>query len=225
MIPGEKIDLGNLDNLVDRHMPFLIRTVSNFTGRYVSVENDEEFSIALLGFTEAVKKYDPEKGSFLSFAKLVMESRLKNYKEQNMRHMQEESLEALQEAGMDFEEKKQSSENDEAENLREEILKYREELLLFGLTLERLADEAPKHSDTRKTAVKAAETASGDEETVEETYRKKKLPIRRVARLAQVTEKVIKNRKSFILAVMIIFVKKYAGLCYWIQGTRCKHVS
>lgn len=225
MIPGEKIDLGNLDNLVDRHMPFLIRTVSNFTGRYVSIENDEEFSIALLGFTEAVKKYDPEKGSFLSFARLVMESRLKNYQEQKTRYMQEESLEALQEAGIDFEQKKQESESEVTENLREEILKYREELLLFGLTLEQLADEAPKHKDTRKTAVKAAETASGDEETVEETYRKKKLPIRRVARLAQVTEKVVKNRKSFILAVMIIFVKRFSGLCYWIQGTRCKYVS
>lgn len=81
MIPGEKIDLGNLNSLIERHMPFLIRTVSNFTGRYVSIEQDEEFTIGLLGFTEAVKRYNPEKGNFLSFARLVMESRLKNYAE------------------------------------------------------------------------------------------------------------------------------------------------
>ena len=72
MIPGEEINLGNLNSLIERHMPFLIRTVSNFTGRYISVENDEEFSIGLLAFAEAVKRYEPDRGNFLSFAKLVM---------------------------------------------------------------------------------------------------------------------------------------------------------
>ena len=78
MIPGETISLENLDNLVKQHMAFLIRTVSNFTGRYVSIENDEEFSIALLAFTEAVKRYDKEKGTFLTFAKLVIEKQAEN---------------------------------------------------------------------------------------------------------------------------------------------------
>lgn len=99
-------------------------------------------------------------------------------------------------------------------------MKYREELLLFGLTLENLADTAPKHRDTRQTAVQTAETASEDSETVEETYRKRKLPVRRVARIGKVTEKAVKTSKTFILAVMIIFVREFTGLRYWIKGTR-----
>ena len=79
MVPGEKIALENLDQLINQHMAFLIRTVSNFTGKYVSIENDDEFSIALIAFTEAVKKYDEDRGNFLGFAKLVIESRLKTY--------------------------------------------------------------------------------------------------------------------------------------------------
>lgn len=51
MVPGEKIALENLDQLINQHMAFLIRTVSNFTGKYVSIENDDEFSIALIAFT------------------------------------------------------------------------------------------------------------------------------------------------------------------------------
>ena len=77
MVPGEKIAIENLDQLINQHMAFLIRTVSNFTGKYVSIENDDEFSIALIAFTEAVKKYDEDRGNFLGFAKLVIESRLK----------------------------------------------------------------------------------------------------------------------------------------------------
>ena len=219
MIPGEEINLGNLNSLIERHMPFLIRTVSDFTGRYVSVENDEEFSIGLLAFAEAVKRYEPDRGNFLSFAKLVMESRLKNYVEKKNAHVKEESLEALQETGIEFSQREEA-ENEETEKLHEEIVKYREELLLFNLTLEKLADTSPKHRDTRRTAVQTAETASKDSETVEETYRKKKLPVRKVARLGKVTEKVVKNSKMFILAVMIIFVREFTGLRYWIKGTR-----
>ena len=219
MIPGEEINLGNLNSLIERHMPFLIRTVSNFTGRYISVENDEEFSIGLLAFAEAVKRYEPDRGNFLSFAKLVMESRLKNYVEKKNAHMKEESLEALQETGIDFSQR-EDEENEETQKLHEEIIKYREELLLFDLTLEKLADTSPKHRDTRRTAVQTAETASRDPETVEETYRKRKLPLRKVARLGQVTEQVVKNSKTFILAVMIIFVREFTGLRYWIKGTR-----
>lgn len=219
MIPGEEINLGNLNSLIERHMPFLIRTVSDFTGRYVSVENDEEFSIGLLAFAEAVKRYEPDRGNFLPFAKLVMESRLKNYVEKKNAHMKEESLEALQETGIEFSQREEA-ENEETEKLHEEIVKYREELLLFNLTLEKLADTSPKHRDTRRTAVQTAEIASKDSETVEETYRKRKLPVRKVARLGKVTEKVVKNSKMFILAVMIIFVREFTGLRYWIKGTR-----
>lgn len=220
MIPGEKIALDNLDKLVEHHMAFLIRTVSHLTGKYVSIENDEEFSIALMAFSEAVSKYEEERGNFLGFAELVIESRLKTHFEKKKKEAVEVSLEAMQEEGLDFAEEEKEEHSD---SLHEEILQYREELLLFGLTLEILADHAPKHRDTRKTAVTVAEMASEDEETVEETYQKKKLPIRRVANLAKVTEKIVKGSKEFILAVMIIFVKQFPELVYWIKGARCHH--
>lgn len=220
MIPGEKVSLDNLNDLIEHHMAFLIRTVSHLTGRYVSVENDEEFSIALIAFAEAVKKYDETRGNFLGFAKLVVESRLKTYLGKKKKESSEVSLEVLQESGIDFAKEEQI----ESEySLHEEIIQYREELLIFGLTLEHLADHAPKHRDTRKQAVTVAEVASEDKETVAETYRKKRLPIRRVATLAKVTEKIVKGSKEFILAVLIIFVKQFPGLVYWIKGERCHH--
>lgn len=60
-------------------MPLIIKTVSSITGRYVSVKNDDEFSIALMAFKEAVDKYYENKGIFSSFAKLVISSRVKNH--------------------------------------------------------------------------------------------------------------------------------------------------
>ena len=214
----EKISIENIEYLIEKYMAFLIKTVSSFTGRYISIENDEEFEIALLAFTEAIEKYQPEKGVFLAFAKLVIVSRLKNYVEKEKKHEKVVSLDELYETGQDF----QAEEAEEQDNhLKQEILKYQKELLFF----EKLADEAPRHKDTRETALDAAEKAGKDEEIVEETYRKRKLPIRRVAVLAELTEKVIKRSKSFILGAMIIFAKEFPSLLYWIRGTRCKNVS
>lgn len=218
----EEISIENIEYLIEEYMAFLIKTVSGFTGRYISIENDEEFEIALLAFTEAVEKYQSEKGVFLAFAKLVIVSRLKNYAEKEKKHEKVVSLDELYESGQDF----QAEEAEEQDDyLQQEILRYKKELLFFGLTFEKLADEAPRHKDTRETALDAAEKAGKDEEIVEETYRKRKLPIRRVAVLAELTEKVIKRSKSFILSAMIIFAKEFPSLLYWIRGTRCKNVS
>lgn len=218
----EEISIENIEYLIEKYMAFLIKIVSGFTGRYISIENDEEFEIALLAFTEAVEKYQSEKGVFLAFAKLVIVSRLKNYAEKEKKHEKVVSLDELYESGQDF----QAEEAEEQDDyLQQEILRYKKELLFFGLTFEKLADEAPRHKDTRETALDAAEKAGKDEEIVEETYRKRKLPIRRVAVLAELTEKVIKRSKSFILSAMIIFAKEFPSLLYWIRGTRCKNVS
>ncbi len=218
MRPGEQITIENLDVLIERHMAFIIRTVSNLTGRYVAVENDEEFSIALSAFAEAVEKYDQERGGFLGFAKLVIESRLKSYFARENARPREASLEELYEQGRDFPDE---GGGESTGNLHDEVMLYRQELSLFGLTLETLADEAPKHSDTRKNAVEIAEKAGNDPPTVEATYQKRRLPVRAVARVAQVTEKVVKRSKSFILAAMIIFVKDFPGLNRFLAGARC----
>ncbi len=216
---GEHIQIEYLDALVERHMAFIIRTVSACTGRYVSVEHDDAFSIALIAFAEAVERYDPQRGSFLPFAGLVMQSRVRTFLSQEGRHAHEVSLEALEESGRDF----AGAADDDGPSLRGEIAAFQEELALFGLTIEVLADEAPRHKDTRDRAVDVAERSSGDSGVVELTYRKRKLPVRAISRLCGVTEKIVKGSKIFILATMLVFVKKLPGLMEWIRGTRCAH--
>lgn len=70
---------GDINEIVEENIGFIINTISKVTGKYVSIENDDEFSIGLMAFVEALDKYNQEKGPFLSFAKIVIESRIKNY--------------------------------------------------------------------------------------------------------------------------------------------------
>lgn len=214
MVSGEKIRISNLDILIKDHMAFIIRTVSDFTGRYVSVENDEEFSIALNAFAEAVERYDKEKGSFLSFAKLVILSRLKNNLRKTEKDRKTVSLDLLMESGVDF---SSDENNNNCSPYHEEILLYREELLKFDITLEMLAADGPKHKDTKNRAACIGEKASENKEIVDETYDKRRLPVRKVARYTETTEKIVKGSKNFILAVMIMFANKYPTLSGWLK--------
>lgn len=217
------IDINNIEQLIEEYIPFIIRTISHLTGRYVSVENDDEYSIALLAFKEAIEKYDESKGSFMGFARLVIESRIINYEKSKAvkEHRQTISLDHLYEQGLDF----SASNTYVDENLQDEISIYCKELQLFGLDLEMLADASPKHRDTRQCAINAAELASEDEQIVKTVYDKKKLPIRKVSKIAKLSEKVIKRSKTFILGTMLIFVKDLHCLIQWIMETRDRYVS
>ena len=222
MTQSEEISLENLDELVERHMAFLIKTVSRITGRYVSIENDDEFSIALSAFAEAVRRYEPERGAFLAFAGLVIQSRLCTYLEKEQKQADTISLDSLLEQGQEFPEPEEDSQGQEI--LKEEISLFLQELSYFHLTLEDLAEHSPKHQDTKERAISIAEHSSQEPYVVNTTYRKKKLPVRDVARLCCTTEKVVKGSRYFILGVMLIFIKQFSMLLHWIRDGRQAHV-
>lgn len=205
------------DLFIEEHMPLIIKTISEITGKYVSLENDEEFSIGLLAFTEAVEKYDESKGKFHSFAKLVISSRIKNYLLKENKHSKNSSLEVLKEQGVDFKDDSHASNEDDKEELLQEIQEFKEELTYFNLTLEDLAETAPKHEDTRNNAISISKKVSVDTPLTTFIYTKKRLPIKQISLKYVVTEKILKRSKSFILSVVIIYFKNYRNLKLWIK--------
>ena len=214
MCTAEPICMENLDSLVEQYMALIIRTASTVTGRYICVENDDAFSIALQAFAEAVERFSPERGAFPGFAALVMKSRLLSYLQSEARQHADVSLEAMEENGQDL-----AQPQDDSLELRSEIQTFVGELALFDLSLEQLVNKAPKHADTRVRAIGVAEQSSRDDAIVSQTYRKRKLPVRAVAQLCQVSDKIVKGSKTFILATMLIFIKKLPSLITWIKET------
>lgn len=204
-----------VNELIKNHMPFIIKCISDVTGRYVSCENDEELSIGLLGFHEAIERYDNEKGHFLSYAKLVIGSRIKNYLKSENKHLHS-SLDELIDKGIDIKDEYFEPKEDNGV-LLEEINKLKNEISSFGFTLEDLVNEAPKQQATRKNAIILSEEISKDEEFTSFMYLKKRLPIKRIVLKFSVTEKVIKRSKKFIISVVIIIDKNLSALKNWIR--------
>ena len=49
------------EKLIADYQPFIIKTVSQFMGKYIEIENSEEFSIGLITFNEAIDCFDESK--------------------------------------------------------------------------------------------------------------------------------------------------------------------
>lgn len=200
------------DELIEQNMGLIVRTVSTVTGRYVRVGHDDAFSVALSAFSEAAERYTPERGAFASYAVLVMRSRLLTFLEKENRNNDVQSLDEMTENGQDI----AQQESDESD-MREEIAIYAKELGAFGLTFDLLAEKAPKHADTRRRAVKIAQRSAKEKEIVDETYRRRKLPVRAVAALNKVSEKIVKQSKTFILSALLVFTKDLPLLAGWLK--------
>ena len=59
-------DLTTLQNeLIHSYKPFIAKTVSSVCKRYIH-ESDDEFSIGLIAFNEAIQKYHSRKGELIN---------------------------------------------------------------------------------------------------------------------------------------------------------------
>ena len=62
-----KDNIEEVNRLIEEYKPFIASTVESHLGRYVEYGRDDELSIALIAFHEAIEKVSKE--NFLSFAK------------------------------------------------------------------------------------------------------------------------------------------------------------
>jgi RNA polymerase sigma factor len=147
-----------LDRLINEYKPFIASVTQSATGKFVHYGEDDELSIALIAFEEAIKAYDSSKGNFLSFAKNVIKRRLIDYFRKENRFKNVLSLDQKINAEDDDEDYdvsseisiKQFSESELAEARRNEITELKNELSEWGITFFDVAKSSPKHEKTRK---------------------------------------------------------------------------
>lgn len=73
------------DDLIRRYIPFIRAESSKFLGRFCT-DSDDEYSIAMIAFHEAIVGYSRERGAFLKYAGMLIRSRLTDYARKEMRH-------------------------------------------------------------------------------------------------------------------------------------------
>src|SRR3972149_8425887 len=65
-----------LNTLISDFKPFIASVVQKKIGKYLEYGVDDELSVGLSAFMEAVNSFDAKKGTFLSFSRLVINARV-----------------------------------------------------------------------------------------------------------------------------------------------------
>ena len=73
-----KTDNREADELISDYMPFIKAETAKFINRSPE-QSDDELSIAMFAFYEAIRSYSKLRGSFLKFAALQIKNRLIDY--------------------------------------------------------------------------------------------------------------------------------------------------
>lgn len=75
------------EEFIQNHKPFIIKISSNICKRYLTWGHDDELSIALVAFNEAIDSFKPnDEASFYGFAKTVITRRLIDYFRKESKH-------------------------------------------------------------------------------------------------------------------------------------------
>ncbi|MEA4932060.1 MAG: RNA polymerase subunit sigma, partial [Lawsonibacter sp.] len=63
---------------IAKNRTFILHSASKHTRKFIT-DSDDEWSVAMIAFSEALNSYDAGKGAFLPFADLVIGRRLQSY--------------------------------------------------------------------------------------------------------------------------------------------------
>lgn len=202
------MDLRQKDKLITEYMPFIIKVVADYTKRYVELENSEELSIALEAINLALDKYDEERGSFCSYAKKVIVNKLIDEARKRPKVIKLEFQDSDVGAYEDFE---------NSTLLKNEIHHYEKCLKDFDIGFEELVEKSPKHQSTRMNVLELGIRISRNQEMVDKIFKAKRLPITEISASFDVTKKILKSHKSFIVAIVIAYSQNFNSVTEWIE--------
>lgn len=204
-------DSNALDELLESYAPFMKKTASQVCKRYIS-SSDDEYSIALAAFHEAVLGYEEGKNaSFLTFAHLIIRRRIidlirKENKRNEFTHDFTASIDK-KESNVGIESQQATKfyqEKEQTENRQEEIRAYQQLLAPYGLDFQQLVKVSPAHEDARQSCMQIAQLIAETDEYFRYMTDKKKLPIKEIEKLVHVSRKTIERNRKYIIAMALL---------------------
>lgn len=218
-ILGAMQDAQARESFLADHRTFVYQMACNFCKRSLNWNQDDELSIALIGFDEAINSYSPERGvPFLAFARLVIQNKLTDFLRKESRH-KHFSLEPVQnEEGIILSPGEVQAawanytQEEVARERTEEIHQYDQRLKDFGLSFKELAAVSPKHRDTRETLMRAALVLCADPLMKKALFRKKTLPMKELTLASGINHKTLERGRKYIIAVALILSEGEAFL-------------
>lgn len=216
-----------INQLILQYENFILKSASSASYEYVS-KSDDEWSIALAAFTEAVKKYSVEKGSFLNFAELVIRRRVIDFIRSKSRYAPEITTNP---AVFNFESEEEDDYIVKAEvadkltdcvdnSIKLEIELANDVFSSYGFSFYDLADCSPKAGKTKRACAKAAAYMLKNPILTSNLKVKKVLPLKLIEKNTKVPRKLLERHRKYIIAAIEIISGDYPYLAEYIRYIR-----
>lgn len=196
------------NKLIKKYTPFIIKSTSEVLNRYIEIENDEEYLVALEAFNEAIDKFKNNRGSFFTFAKVIIRSRILDYikgkkidVDDSKEIEEEESLLAVE----------------DKVSISYELEKYKKILDDYGVDFDLLSEKTPNHKKTRCRCYFIAKSIIVNNEYVDWINSKKRLPITRLSRELNISKRILKYSKEYILSLVLVYMNNLDELKDYIE--------
>lgn len=214
----------DINIFVEEYKPFISACVQKSTGKYVRFGEDDELSIGLIAFVEAIKSYDNLKGNFLSFAQNIIKRRLIDYYRKEKKHNNvislnssyEEDGETEKDLSIDVSLDIYSKERLE-ENRKLELEELKIELQKWDITFLELVEASPKHDKTRKMCKDIIKFLITHPDMAATIMKKKYLPIAEIEKYLKIPRKKIERARKYIIAVLLINTGDYEYIKEFIE--------
>jgi RNA polymerase sigma factor len=211
-IARAKDEKDEANRLISEFKPFIASVVQKKVGRFVEYGVDEELSVGLMAFKEAIDSYDRQKSKFLSFARMVISMRLIDYYRKSKKE-RTVSIEGSDRSDIAADESsmEQYKIADENEKRILEIIEYRNLLKKWGISLEQLVDISPQKEDLREQYKMVARVIAGNESILKALLRTKRLPVKEIENILSIHPKKLERGRIYIIAMVLAMV---AGFSY-----------
>jgi RNA polymerase sigma factor len=213
-----------LNAFIERNIKFIKFCAYKSVHRFIT-ESDDEYSIALSAFNEAIESFDESKGSFSSFAQMVIKRRLLDYLQAEYRHKQEISVEPYtmegeldenEENPLAFELKKKTAELSEQNadiqstaTVKDEIDALSLVLSEYGFGFMELTKCSPTAQKTQAACAAAINTLISSPDLMRDFRRLHALPIKELSARSDISKKILDRHRKYIIAAVEIVCGDY----------------
>lgn len=197
--------------LIEEHRPFIIRVASHICKKHIGW-NDDEASISLIAFNEAIDRFSEHSSkTFENYSYMIIRNRLIDKFRKDRKSVLTESFwidsnedydlsNAEMASSIEAHEQKQS-----AEELAQELLRYDAMLQDYGIDLEELEDCSPDHRDTRSQLIRIAKRLTTHPFLLNHLFNTKKLPLKEMLPFVEVSRKTLERNRKYLIALILIY--------------------
>jgi len=222
------VDHQILTRFIQQNEFFILKSASTLTHRYIT-KSDDEWSIALQAFTQAVQKYELNKGSFYSFSELIIRRRLIDYIRSQGKYSLEVSVDPIifetepNEDGEDISLHLAVAEQVSQESnstIRLEIEAANDAFSHYGFSFYELTNCSPQAKKTKLSCAKAVAFLFHNPLLITEIHNSKQLPLKIIEKNAKVPRKILERHRKYIIAAVEILSGEYPNLVEYLRYIR-----